>query len=89
MKRHPNFTLRLDEVSMKKLKYIAAGNDRSVNGEIANIIHVYIASLKKIWQHRTARGKQGIGPPSGPGAKGDARIVCHEKGKRSKAGFAP
>ena len=47
MKRHPNFTLRLDEVSMKKLKYIAAGNDRSVNGEIANIIHVYIASFER------------------------------------------
>lgn len=59
MKRRPNFTLRLDEVSMKKLKYIAAG------------------------------GNRGIGPPSGPGAKGDARIVCHEKEKRSKAGFAP
>lgn len=44
MKRYP---LRLDEVSMKKLKYIAARNERSVNGEIANIIHVYIASLKK------------------------------------------
>ena len=59
MKRRPNFTLRLDEVSMKKLKYIAAG------------------------------GKQGIGPLSGLGAKGHTRIFCHEKEKRSKAGFAP
>ena len=81
MKRYP---LRLDEVSMKKLKYIAARNERSVNGEIANI-----ASLKKIWQHRTAGGKQGIGPLSGLGAKGHTRIFCHEKEKRSKAGFAP
>ena len=86
MKRYP---LRLDEVSMKKPKYIAARNERSVNGEIANIIHVYIASLKKIWQHRTAGGKQGIGPLSGLGAKGHTRIFCHEKEKRSKAGFAP
>ena len=32
---------------MKKLKYIAARNDRSVNRQIANIIHVYIANFEK------------------------------------------
>ena len=31
----------------EKLKYIAARNERSVNGEIANIIHVYIASFER------------------------------------------
>lgn len=42
-----NYTLRIPEAAMDKLKYIASRNDRSANKEIERIIMRYIKSFEE------------------------------------------
>ncbi len=44
---NPNFSLRIDDELLKKLRYIADYDDRSLNGEIQNILKQYIVKFEK------------------------------------------
>lgn len=45
--KHPQYALRIPEVTMDKLKYIAGHNGRSANKEIEQLILIHIAKYEK------------------------------------------
>ncbi len=45
--KHPQYALRIPELTMDKLKYIAGFNGRSANKEIEQLILVHIAAFER------------------------------------------
>ncbi len=45
--KNPQYSLRIPELTMDKLKYIAAYNGRSANKEIEQLILAHIAAYEK------------------------------------------
>jgi len=45
--KHPQFALRIPELMMDKLKYIASYNGRSANKEIEQLIRAHIAAFEE------------------------------------------
>ncbi len=45
--KHPQYALRIPELTMDKLKYIAGYNGRSANKEIEQLILAHIAAFER------------------------------------------
>ncbi len=45
--KHPQYALRIPELTMDKLKYIAGFNGRSANKEIEQLILAHIAAFER------------------------------------------
>jgi len=45
--KHPQYSLRISELTMDKLKYIAGHNGRSANKEIEQLILAHIAAFER------------------------------------------
>ncbi len=45
--KHPQYALRIPELTMDKLKYIAGFNGRSANKEIEQLILMHIAAFER------------------------------------------